>query len=236
MILGQKCTRNCGFCAVDSNIHPPPLDPAEPEEVARAVAELGLKYAVLTSVTRDDLPDGGATHFAQTVAAIQINSPETRIELLIPDLQGDIEAIAVIRESGAEVIGHNLETVARLTPLCRDGRASYDRSLSVLRELATGRGGPEVKTALLLGLGESEAEVIETIQEAYEAGTRHLAMGQYLAPSTNHTAVERYWTPAEFYALGERARKMGFRSVASGPLVRSSYKADQFAGKRLTDK
>jgi lipoic acid synthetase len=160
----------------------------------------------------------------------------TLIELLIPDLQGDPAAISVVRESGADVVGHNLETTARLTPLCRDARASYERSLSVLEMLAASANGPAVKSALLLGLGETRAEIIETLQEAYRVGTRHIAMGQYLAPSSSHTPVVRYWTPEDFQELGEEASAIGYLSVASGPLVRSSYRADQFAGNALTGK
>lgn len=236
MILGGKCTRDCRFCAVDSSAHPALPDPAEPERVARAVTELGLRYAVLTSVTRDDLPDGGAAHFARTVAAIKQWAPETRVELLIPDLLGSLDALATVRTAGADIVGHNLETVERVTPQCRDPRASYSRSLSVLRTLADGSDGPGVKTALLLGLGETEAEILVTLEQAYDAGTRHVAMGQYLAPTANHAPVVRYWTPEEFDGLGVAARNMGYLSVASGPLVRSSYRADQFAGNALTGK
>ncbi len=236
MILGKECTRDCSFCAVDSLIEPAPVEALEPEQVAKAIAQLEIRYAVLTSVTRDDLPDGGSAHFANTVAAVRRASPETLIELLIPDLQGDPAAIAVVRESGADVVGHNLETTARLTPLCRDTRASYERSLSVLEMLAYGADGPAVKTALLLGLGETRTEIAETLQEAYQAGARHIAMGQYLAPSSDHTPVVRYWTPEEFLELGDEARTIGYLSVASGPLVRSSYRAEQFAGAALTDK
>jgi lipoyl synthase len=236
MILGKECTRNCSFCAVETVKHPAPVDALEPQQVACAVAELELRYAVLTSVTRDDLPDGGAAHFSRTVSAIRRTTSKTLIELLIPDLQGDRAALSVIRKSGADIVGHNLETTARLTPLCRDGRASYERSLSVLGSLAAGPNGPGVKSALLLGLGESKAEIIETLKEAYGAGTRHIAMGQYLAPSSRHTPVVRYWTPEEFQELGEEAKAIGYVSVASGPLVRSSYRAEQFAGISLKGK
>ncbi len=236
MLLGKECTRNCGFCAVESTNHPARPDPAEPHAVASAIAELGLRYAVLTSVTRDDLPDGGANHFAQTVQAIRRQAPKVTVELLIPDLQGNREALSTIRESGAHIVGHNLETIARLTSQCRDQRASYERSLTVLRTLADSEHGPGIKTALLLGLGETREEVEETLAEAYGVGTRHLAMGQYLAPTRNHCPVARYWTPEEFAELAAVARSMGYESVASGPLVRSSYRADQFAGSTLKGK
>lgn len=236
MLLGQECTRNCTFCAIGSTSLPPPPDPAEPEAVATAIAELGLRYAVLTSVTRDDLPDGGASHFAQTVRAINACAPQVKVELLIPDLQGHEQALSVIRDAGADVVGHNLETVARLTPQCRDGRASYARSLAVLRSLAERAGGPAIKTSLLLGLGETREEVVETLHEAFGVGTRHIALGQYLAPTRGHTPVARYWSPEEFAEVAEVARKMGYESVASGPLVRSSYRADQYTGKALKDR
>lgn len=229
MILGKECTRNCRFCAVPTNSSPGPPDAGEPTHVAQMVAELGLKYAVITSVTRDDLDDHGAGHFVATVRAIRAAAPGIRVELLIPDFAAREELVAEVCRCGADVIGHNLETVARLTPLVRDRRASYDRSLEVLR-LAS-RHSPSVKTSLLLGLGESREEIMDSLAEAYAVGVRHVALGQYLAPSFEHTPVERYWTPAEFEELGDAARRMGYLSVASGPLVRSSYRAEEFAGR-----
>jgi lipoic acid synthetase len=233
MVLGRECTRNCRFCAVPTEARPAPPDPAEPRHVAEVVAELGLRYAVITSVTRDDLPDGGAAHFAAVVRAIKEACPETVVELLIPDLGGSAEALAVVAGSGAEVVGHNLETTRRLTGLVRDGRADYDRSLEVLRRLASHPAKPAVKTALLLGLGETDEEVEEALRQAFDAGARHVAMGQYLAPSSAHHPVVRYRTPEEFEALGERALALGFETAASAPFVRSSYKAEAFIGSRL---
>jgi lipoic acid synthetase len=236
MILGRECTRNCRFCAVSTSRTPAPPDANEPGHVAAAVAELGLRYAVLTSVTRDDLPDGGAEHFARTVKAIKNRSPGTLVELLIPDLLGSPSALSVIVRSGADIVGHNLETVARTTPLCRDSRASYARSLGVLGQLAEFSQGPEVKTALLLGLGEEPGEVVETMREAHSVGVRHIALGQYLAPSSAHAPVVRYWSPAEFSSLERTAMEIGYHSVAAGPLVRSSYRAGTFAGQILRGK
>jgi len=229
MILGKECSRNCRFCAVPTNSSPSPPEENEPAHVGRMVARLGLKYVVVTSVTRDDLPDQGAGHFVSTVHAINKEAPATRVELLIPDLGARAELVEQVSLSGADVVGHNLETVRRLTPLVRDGRASYQRSLDVLR-MSAGHG-VAVKTALLLGLGETAAEVMESLAEAYEVGVRHAALGQYLAPSAKHVPVERYWEPSEFVELEEAARNMGYHSVAAGPLVRSSYRAEEFAGK-----
>ena len=232
MILGRECTRNCRYCAVPTAVLPAPPDPGEPARVAAAVAELGLKYVVITSVTRDDLSDGGAAQFAATVVAIKARAPALKVELLIPDFQGNKGALKRCVDAGADLIGHNLETVRRLTGTVRDRSASYSRSLTVLAWLAG--HGAVVKTALLLGLGESRAEIGETLAEAYAAGARHVALGQYLAPSRNHTPVRRYWTPEEFAEFGRMATGMGYQSVASGPLVRSSYKAEEFAGVHLT--
>jgi len=231
MILGRECTRHCRFCAVDTSASPQPPDPAEPEHVGRAVRELGLKYAVVTSVTRDDLADHGAGHYAATVASLRALCPDTRVELLIPDLDGRADRLQVILDARPDLVGHNLETVRRLTPLVRDARTSYNRSLSLLALVAT--AGMPAKTSLLLGLGETEDEVREALREAFDAGVRHVALGQYLAPSATHVPVERYWTPAEFEALADYARKLGFDSVAAGPRVRSSYRAEEFAGTRI---
>jgi lipoyl synthase len=232
MILGRECTRNCRYCAVPTAVSPAAPDYGEPDQVALAIADLGLKYAVITSVTRDDLPDGGAAHFAATVVAIKARAPATKVELLIPDFRGDEEALRLVINSGADLIGHNLETVRRLTATVRDRSASYQQSLDVLAWLAG--HGAVIKTALLLGLGESRTEIEETLTEAYEAGVRHVALGQYLAPSRDHVPVVRYWTPDEFTEFGNIATRMGYLSAASGPLVRSSYKAEEFAGVHIT--
>jgi len=201
--------------------------------VAGLVAELHLSYVVVTSVTRDDLADRGAGQFAATVAEVRKVCPQTRVELLIPDLSGDPRLLDIVVAARPDVVGHNLETVRRLTAAVRDPRTDYDRSLEVLSYLAS--RGAAVKTALLLGLGEDEKEVLTTLNDAYEAGARHVALGQYLRPSPKHAPVERYWTPDEFSLLGAAARRMGFTSVAAGPLVRASYRAEQFAGGAQAD-
>jgi len=224
MILGKVCTRGCRFCSVATDGLLPP-DPEESARVAEALERLGLKYAVITSVTRDDLPDGGATHFAATVQAIRAACFETKVELLIPDFGGDLAALDVVLSSAPDVVGHNLETVRRLTPKVRHPRADYDTSLSVLKHISA--NGTVAKTALLLGLGETLEEVHQSLEDAFGVGVRRIALGQYLAPSSAHAPVERYWTPAEFDALADTARRMGYTWVASGPLVRSSYKAEE---------
>ncbi len=226
MILGRECTRNCRFCAVSTSAHPAPPDPAEPEHVAQAIRSLGLRYAVLTSVTRDDLLDHGAGHYAATVSSIRGLCPDVTVELLIPDLAGRADLLQVILEAHPHVVGHNLETVRRLTPLVRDARTSYDRSLTLLSLVA--RSGTPAKTSLLLGLGETDDEVREALREAFDAGVRHVALGQYLAPSTSHAPVARYLAPEEFTSLGDYARSLGYHSVASAPKVRSSYRAEEF--------
>ena len=228
MILGNQCTRGCRFCAVDHGAAPPPPDSAEPQQVAAMARELQLSYVVITSVTRDDLPDQGASQFAATVQAVRNSLSHTKVELLVPDFSGRTDLLDIVLDARPDVIGHNLETVRRLTPLVRDAKADFDRSLDVLKYLS--QQGAVVKTALLLGLGETRKEVVEAFTAAYHAGARHLAMGQYLAPSGAHTQVDRYWTPEEFAQLGKDAEALGFHSVASAPLVRSSYQAHRFAG------
>lgn len=228
MILGNQCTRGCHFCAVETCSTPAIPNSGEPERVAQMAVELKLKYVVVTSVTRDDLSDQGAGHFARTVAAFRRLAPDTRVELLIPDFSGRHDLLDVVIDARPDVIGHNLETVQRLTPLVRDPRADFQQSLSVLRYLA--QRGATTKTALLLGLGETRAEIVDAFRQAYDAGARHLAMGQYLAPSSAHHPVQYYWTPDEFTALGDEARGLGYHSVASAPLVRSSYQAHRFSG------
>jgi lipoic acid synthetase len=232
MILGDRCTRACRFCAVASG-QPGPLEPDEPRRVAEAAAALGLSYVVLTSVDRDDLPDGGAGHFARTVEAILAQIPRAIVEVLTPDFLGDPEALATVAGSGAQVLGHNLETVRALTSQVRDRRCIFDRSLEVLaryRELA-----PRLltKSALLLGLGETTAQVGETLRELRAVGVDWVAMGQYLQPTRRHLPVHRYVEPAEFAELAQLARELGFAEVTAGPLVRSSYRAAEHEVQRL---
>jgi len=233
MILGDQCTRACRFCAVATRTAPPQPEPDEPDRVAAAVQRLGLRYAVVTSVTRDDLEDGGAAHFAAVVRACREAAPSARVELLIPDLLGDHAALDVIADAAPDVAGHNLETVRRLSAEIRDPRTDYDRSLSVLAYL--GRRGLETRSALLLGLGETADEVDEALGDLRDAGVRHVALGQYLAPSAEHFPVREYVTPEAFDAWAARCRELGFKSVASGPLVRSSYMAAEVVGPTLGD-
>ena len=224
MILGEICTRACRFCAVTHG-RPYPPDPGEPTRLAQAVRELGLRYVVLTSVDRDDLPDGGASHFASCVRAIKGAVPEAKVEALIPDFLGEREALQRVVEAGPDVLGHNLETVRRLTPFVRDRRAGYELSLSVLRTLKELNPRLFTKSSLLLGLGEEEEEVEEAFWDLREAGVDILVLGQYLRPTARELPVARYVSPAEFSLWAERAKKMGFRAVAAGPLVRTSFRA-----------
>ncbi len=224
MVLGNICTRACRFCAV---IHGKPLppDPAEPKRLAQAVKKLGLRYAVLTSVDRDDLSDGGASHFAACIRAIKEAAPETMVEALIPDFSGDKEALKAVVEAGPDVVGHNLETVRRLSPLVRDRRASYDLSLAVLRALKDLKPALFTKSSLLLGLGEEGAEVEEALWDLRKAGVDILVLGQYLRPTPRQLPVARYVAPTEFAVWAEKAKAMGFRAVVAAPLARTSFKA-----------
>ncbi|MBN2050174.1 MAG: lipoyl synthase [Spirochaetales bacterium] len=224
MILGNTCTRNCAFCAVDHGA-PEPVDPEEPARLAEAAKRLALRHVVITSVTRDDLPDGGAGHFAACVSELRNTLPEARVEVLTPDFGGAKELVARVLEAGPEVFNHNLETTRTLTPEIRSG-ADYARSLSVLAYAARSSLGPLVKSGFMMGLGEEEGEVDEIMKDLLTAGVRLLTIGQYLRPSKHHRPVSRYYTPEEFDALGERARNLGFFSVVSAPFVRSSYQAE----------
>jgi lipoyl synthase len=226
LLLGEACTRACRFCAVTHRPEGEELDPGEAERVAIAVRRLGLRYAVLTSVDRDDLPDGGARAIAAAVRAIKRASPETRVEVLLPDFGGDPRSLSCVLSSGADVLGHNLETVRRLSPLLRDRRASYQGSLDVLAYLCLAGGGRTVKSGLMLGFGESLDEVREAMADLRKVGVTSVTLGQYLAPSAHAAPVHRYVTPDEFAGLARDARGLGFTMVASGPLVRSSYHAE----------
>lgn len=222
LVLGDTCTRNCGFCAVAKGT-PSPLDPGEPGRVAAAVVALGLDYAVVTSVTRDDLPDGGAGHFAAVLRAVRAASPRTRLEALIPDLGGDRDALATLLAASPEVLNHNLETTESLYPAIGRPRANYRRSLGVLG--AAKSLGALTKSGLMIGLGESEADVLAAFADLRRAGCDLLTVGQYLQPTAAHPPVARYYTPEEFAAFAAAARRAGFRQVVSGPLVRSSFEA-----------
>jgi lipoic acid synthetase len=223
LIMGDVCTRNCGFCAVRHGA-PTPLDPGEPGRVAAAAAELELSHVVVTSVTRDDLPDGGAGHIVATIREIRSRLPAATVEVLIPDLGGSEEAIAMVARERPEVLNHNLETVRRLQPEIRP-QASYEVSLNVLRLAGELAPGLVTKSGLMLGLGESLEEVAEAMADLRAAGCSFLTLGQYLRPSPRHHEIQRYVTPEEFDELGEKAREMGFLHCASGPFVRSSYDA-----------
>lgn len=224
MILGERCTRNCRFCAVEHQPEGLP-DPDEPERVAEAVELLKLRYAVVTSVTRDDLDDGGASLFATTIAAIRRRRPSVLIEVLIPDLQGNWSALATIVAAGPDVLNHNIETVARLYPRVRP-EARYQRSLALLAEVKKIRPDLPTKSGIMLGLGETRSELAATWADLRLACCDILTMGQYLQPSASHLPVERFVPPAEFAELADEARALGFGGVAADPFVRSSYQAE----------
>lgn len=223
MIGGAICTRACKFCNTRTG-HPLPLDPAEPYHVAESVQALGLKHAVITSVDRDDLPDKGSAHWVETIRQIRKLCPSVTIEVLIPDFDGDTELIDPILRERPEVVAHNMETVRRLTPVVRS-RATYDCSLSVLAQIAT--VGLPAKTGLMLGLGETEEEILTTMDDLRQVGCTILTLGQYLQPSRKHYLVYEYIHPDRFTELREKALNKGFRQVESGPLVRSSYHAER---------
>jgi lipoyl synthase len=223
MLLGDTCTRNCGFCAVRHG-RPISVDREEPERVAQAVARLGLRHVVVTSVNRDDLEDGGSGHFAATARAIKELIPTARVEVLVPDFQGNRAAVRTVVESPIDILNHNIETVPRLYKRVRPG-ASYSRSLEVLAEGRRVRPGCLTKAGLMLGLGETLVEITNVFTDLRAVDCDILTLGQYLRPSAEHLPIERYVTPDEFAALKEEALAVGFRHVESGPLVRSSYHA-----------
>ena len=223
MIMGTRCTRYCRFCAVDKG-SPAPLDAGEPRRIAMAVRRMGIKHAVVTSVTRDDLPDGGAGHFAKTIQQIHQQCPGVSVEVLVPDLNGAVQALDTVCTARPDVFNHNIETVPRLYTRIRP-MAEYRRSLGVLSYAAD--KGLMAKSGLMLGLGETEGEIKQVIRDLKKAGCMLLTIGQYLAPSKDHAPMARYVPPEEFEMWAKTARDMGFTSVASGPLVRSSYHAGQ---------
>ncbi len=223
MILGDVCTRNCGYCAV---AHGKPVweDREEPDRVGRLVGELGLEHVVITSVNRDDLADGGAGAFAATVRALRRFAPGCRVELLIPDFQGKSEALQVVIDAAPDILNHNTETVPRLYKLARHG-GRYERTLELFRRARQAAPRLLTKSGIILGLGEAREELLETMRDLRRADVNILTLGQYLRPSARHLPVARYYTPDEFAELGEAGRAMGFAHVESGPLVRSSYHA-----------
>lgn len=225
MILGNRCTRNCRFCAVHHGA-PACLDETEPVRVAQVIREMGVSYAVITSVTRDDLPDGGAGMFAKTILSVRAEKKEIRVEVLVPDFKGDPEAIRLVADVKPDVFGHNIETVKKLYPRVRP-EAVYERSLDVLRTVKSLYPAMPTKSGIMLGLGETQDEIKETFDHIVKTGCDFLTIGQYLSPGKDHLPVERYIPPDDFIALKEIAINAGFKQVQSGPLVRSSYEAAQ---------
>ena len=227
MLMGAVCTRACRFCAVDTGNPRGWLDPEEPQNAARTVELMKLKYIVLTSVNRDDLPDGGAGHYAACIRAIKERSPQTAVEALTPDFQGVLADVETVVDSGLEVFAQNIETVRRLTHPVRDARAGYEQTLRVLEHSKRHNPGVLTKSSLMLGLGETDAEILQTLDDLRAAKVDIITLGQYLRPTANHLAIERFVTPAEFDSYREQALARGFLECVSGPLVRSSYRAEQ---------
>jgi lipoyl synthase len=230
LILGRTCTRNCTFCAIPSEEHPPAPDPGEPDRIAQAAAELGLTHVVITSVTRDDLEDGGSSHFAKTVKALKKRNPQIVVEVLIPDFQGSPTALEKVVESDPDIINHNLETVPRLYPEVRP-QAMYSRSIDLLKMVKGFNPGKITKSGLMLGLGEEKEEVLQVMANLRSVSCDLLTLGQYLQPSGRHHPVVRYIPPEEFEELRREGEEMGFRGVFSAPLVRSSFHAAEVFGK-----
>lgn len=232
MIMGDICTRGCRFCCVRGG-KPIYLDPEEPQRVARAIENWGLRYVVITSVCRDDLADGGADHIAKTIREIKKLCPQTIVEPLIPDFHGNRKAIRNVIDAGPEVISHNLETVARLSPLVRDTRATYQQSLYVLKTIKEMDSKIYTKSSIMIGLGEEEKEVMQTAKDLRSVGVDILTIGQYLQPTRKHLQVKEYILPERFDSYSKNIEKMGFAYVVAGPLVRSSYKAGELFIKNL---
>ena len=227
MLMGDTCTRGCRFCSVKTSKAPPPLDPHEPEHTAEALRRWGLGYVVLTSVDRDDLADGGARHFAETIMKIKSKAPTMLVEALTGDYAGDLEMVAKVATSGLDVYAHNVETVEQLTPMVRDRRAKFRQSLSVLKHAKVAKEGLITKTSIMLGLGETEEQLWETLRELRKIDVDVVTFGQYMRPTKRHMPVHTYVTPDVFETWRQRALDMGFLYCASGPLVRSSYKAGE---------
>ncbi len=228
MVMSDICTRGCRFCAVNTKRIGPPLDVEEPTKLAQTIAAMGLDYVVVTSVNRDDLEDQGANHFADCIRSIRSASPQTMVEVLIPDFQGRTDLVQKVIEAAPEVIAHNIETIERLTPKVRDPRAAYRQSLEVLQSIKDSNPEMPTKSSIMVGLGETEDEVVTAMADLRAVGCDFVTLGQYLKPSTKHLKVEEFVTPEQFERYRVLGEGLGFRYVASGPLVRSSYKAGEF--------
>jgi lipoic acid synthetase len=228
MVMGDTCTRGCRFCAVKTLRMPPALDETEPTKLADTIAAMGLDYVVITSVNRDDLPNQGATHFAKCIQAVRERAPKTMVEVLIPDFQGRVDLLNIVSNAEPDVIAHNIECVERCTPEVRDPRASYRQSLAVLKTLGQLDADRPTKSSIMLGVGETQDEVIRTMADLRSVGCSFLTLGQYLQPTPKHLAVQAFVTPAKFDSYRVLGEQLGFAYVASGPLVRSSYKAGEF--------
>ncbi|CAH2092364.1 unnamed protein product [Euphydryas editha] len=228
MLMGDTCTRGCMFCSVKTSRAPPPLDPDEPRNTAKAIHEWGLGYIVLTSVDRDDLPDGGSTHFAETVREIKNQNSEILVECLVPDFGGNRDSVETIALCGLDVFAHNIETVERLTPFVRDKRARYRQSLKVLETAKEINPDLITKSSIMLGLGETDQEVEQTMKDLKSVGVDCVTLGQYMQPTKRHLKVAEYVTPAAFERWQRAGAALGFLYTASGPLVRSSYRAGEF--------
>jgi len=230
MLMGDTCTRACRFCAVKTSRKPPALDPKEPRSVAKAVASWGLDYIVITTVDRDDIPDQGSSHIAECIQTLRREKPEMRLETLLGDFQGKLEYVSLIANSGIDVYAHNMETVERLTGRVRDRRAGYRQSLATLEAAKAANGLLVTKSSIMLGLGEEDDEIEQTLRDLRTAGVEVVTFGQYLQPTRGHMKVSRYVEPAEFDRWKERAMsdEFGFAYCASGPMVRSSYRAGEF--------
>ena len=235
MVMGDTCTRGCRFCAVKTLKRPPPLDPFEPVNVANAIAEMQLDYVVLTSVDRDDLSDGGASHFAACIRQANRLAPNTKIEVLIPDFSGNIDPLKTVVDAGPEVVAQNIETVKRLTHPVRDKKASYETTLAVLANIKKIDPTRLTKSSIMVGLGETREEVLECMSDLRDVGCDFLTLGQYLQPTKKHLVVEEFIHPDVFAEYEKLGLEMGFAYVASGPLVRSSYKAGEFFINRFID-
>lgn len=236
MVMGDTCTRGCRFCNVKTGIPKTPLDPEEPAKVAKSVQEMDLEYVVITTVDRDELPDQGAAHFAAIVREVKRVNPRVLVETLAGDFRGIAELTHTLVDSGIDVYSHNIETVERLTPTVRDRRAGYSQTLEVLREVKRHRPNLVTKSSIMLGLGETKEEVLQAMRDVRATGAEIFTLGQYLRPTRRHLPVERYVTPEEFQELEQEGLGMGYAFVASGPLVRSSYRAGEFFIKAFLEK